>query len=390
VRQLVDDRGSIFASFKPGSAEERSKPQPGLKRMRRYAKFGGELIPISMDDLTEMRHQANGRRTESSLIVLGFKPKHAIPFHHTLAPAYLIYPSSDEEMVKGSWDAFVELHASMKRKKVVAIGEVIHRIQGTSRLVAIYPIDEVMDETEEGAAPRQKRPPGMVVTTLPFEDDMRALEPDAASEFDDKKGDLELPGIVKSDVWTKKEEDPDQLSSTAILDGTPTSDIASEELVTAAMELICRQKMEGMELGEHFENAPLTEFFNYLESVALEMPVSGEEEEFDTRLDDEMVLEAARQQIDTFQRCLPEDVEKQKSSGARKRKLVADDSGLDWEELYRTDALEDCKVPELKKYLRSVGEPVSGNKASLVLRITQHLQQTLERKTEGVAVKMET
>jgi hypothetical protein len=278
----------------------------------------------------------------------------------------------------------------MKRKKVVAIGEVIHRIQGTSRLVAIYPIDEVMDETEEGAAPRQKRPPGMVVTTLPFEDDMRALEPDAASEFDDKKGDLELPGIVKSDVWTKKEEDPDQLSSTAILDGTPTSDIASEELVTAAMELICRQKMEGMELGEHFENAPLTEFFNYLESVALEMPVSGEEEEFDTRLDDEMVLEAARQQIDTFQRCLPEDVEKQKSSGARKRKLVADDSGLDWEELYRTDALEDCKVPELKKYLRSVGEPVSGNKASLVLRITQHLQQTLERKTEGVAVKMET
>jgi hypothetical protein len=83
-------------------------------------------------------------------------------------------------------------------------------------------------------------------------------------------------------------------------------------------------------------------------------------------------------------------VEKQKSSGARKRKLVADDSGLDWEELYRTDALEDCKVPELKKYLRSVGEPVSGNKASLVLRITQHLQQTLERKTEGVAVKMET
>jgi hypothetical protein len=43
---------------------------------------------------------------------------------------------------------------------------------------------------------------------------------------------------------------------------------ASEEL-----DLIGRQRLEGMELGKDFENAANIEFFNYLESVALEAPL---------------------------------------------------------------------------------------------------------------------
>jgi hypothetical protein len=87
---------------------------------------------------------------------------------------------------------------------------------------------------------------------------------------------------------------------------------------------------------------------------------------------------------------LPEDVEISKTAGARKRKLVADDSGLDWEDLYRTDALADCKVPDLKKFLRSVGEPLSGNKGALALRVTHYLREQLEKQRNvKVAVKKE-
>jgi hypothetical protein len=309
-----------------------------------------------------------------------------------MSPAYLIYPN--DEVVKGSREAFVELHAAMLRKNVLAIGEVLHRIHWTSKLVAIYPIGEVLEEpTDDSENRRQKRPPGMMVVTLPFEDDMRTLEPDAATQ--EIEAQLGSRDLIMEDIAINCEgtiqDDPEPVTSIGTLDKN-AGNIASEKLVTAAMELVGRQRLEGWELGEDFANAALVEFFNYLESVALELPASEEEEEFDTRLDDETVLEAARDQIRRFQQCLPEDVDKPKTATARKRKLVADDSGLDWEHFYRTDALEDCKVPDLKKYLRSAGEPLSGNKAAIVLRVTQHLrlQLQLEKKQEQVTVKMET
>jgi hypothetical protein len=49
-----------------------------------------------------------------------------------------------------------------------------------------------------------------------------------------------------------------------------------------------------MELGKDLQ------FFNYLESVALEVPLGEEEEDFDTRIDDEIILDAARDQIEAM------------------------------------------------------------------------------------------
>lgn len=138
------------------------------------------------------------------------------------------------------------------------------------------------------------------------------------------------------------------------------------------------------------QNCSLIEFFNYLESVALELPASEEVEEFDTRLDESRVLGAAHAQIEQFKDCLPEDIGKKKSAAARKRKVVADDSGINWEELYRSDALEDCTLPDLKKYLRAVGEKLSGKKADIISRVTEHIKVKLEKKQNGDIVKMET
>jgi hypothetical protein len=65
-----------------------------------------------------------------------------------------------------------------------------------------------------------------------------------------------------------------------------------------------------------------------------------------------------------------------------------DDSGLNWEEMYQNDELDTCRVPDLKKYLRSVGQPLSGNKKDLLLRVKEHIQQQLTAK-KAAAVKME-
>jgi len=368
LRQMIDNSGTTFASFKSSetATEAKIRVQPGLLRLRQYARFSNELIPISKEDQREMKIQANGgehRRNKVGISLIGFRKRESIPFFHTTAANYLIYPN--EETVHGSRKAFSHLHAAMQRKKVVAIAEVLHRTVWTSRLVAIFPDDE--------STGTPKKPPGMLVMTLPFEDDMRSLEADEAIKWKN------LQGSVKMEPGSPK---PDAVEST-----DSCNIIASEDLINAAMNLMARQQLRGMELGQDFENAALVEFFNYLESVALELPVSSETEEFDTRLDDETVLQAAKAQIDAFQALLPEELKPQKQ-GQRKRKQAAkaeDDSGVDWEGLYRSDSLNDCKVPELKTYLRSVGEPVSGNKAALVVRVNKHLR----KKFDG-SVKVET
>ena len=116
----MDENGTVFAKDKLGDATDRSRPKPGKQRIREYAEFGGELIPITLEDKAELTKQANGYRESGGLTLLGFKDKNSIPFYHTLSKAYFIYP--DDEIVQGSRRAFIQLHAAMLRKNVVAIG----------------------------------------------------------------------------------------------------------------------------------------------------------------------------------------------------------------------------------------------------------------------------
>jgi hypothetical protein len=80
------------------------------------------------------------------------------------------------------------------------------------------------------------------------------------------------------------------------------------------MDLVGRQKFTHKVLGHDFDNAALTDFFNYLEAVALEVPLPEDEEEYDTRISDEVVLGSALEQIEAFLAVLPEDFEKKKAA----------------------------------------------------------------------------
>jgi Ku70/Ku80 beta-barrel domain len=329
--------------FTAPSTDQRDmqKQQTGLNRFRQFYDFAGELIPFSKRDMEEMRRMANAER-DPGLTILGFKPRNSIPFYHSVSVAYLIYPN--DEIVQGSREGFAQLHAAMLRKNVVAIGEALHRSTWQSRLVAIYPLQEVRSEDMYLA-------PSMMVTQLPFEDDMRAVLPDEASKWlSCQKGRQDM--LERSFCSS-----PQAISSNLDILATAEGDnFASEELVSAAVALMERQDLPSVELGLDFENAAMTEFYSYLKSIAFNTP--HQRHRFDTQLDEELVLQVAKREIDSFAAHLPADIEKSEAKLSRKRPrdLPPDDSCVDWKQLHEGGKIGTCKIDQLKKYLRSVGK----------------------------------
>ena len=314
-------------------------------RFRYFCRFGGEKIPINLQDKEALKKGANANHEFASLVLIGFRPKDSIPIPHVLRGAYFAYPA--EERTEGSLTAFAHLHASMLRKGVLAVGELLTRVTSTSRLVAMWPLEEEAEEMDFGdhILLNQKRPPGMMILSLPFEDEVRHLGTDAAVQ--------------------------------ALHEGGGTG-IASEEVVKVAMKLIEKQTLVDVEIGEDFENARLVKFWDYVEHKALEQPLSAAKE-FDTVLDEDAVTEFVGKEIAELAIALPEDVKPE----PKKRKLEPDDSGVDWETFYREGRLSDCKVPELKKKLRSLGEKTGGNKQILIDRLEPLLAAEFDGKQKA-------
>lgn len=355
IRMVLEkDTGKEVAKFYSSPTADQleiQKNQPGLKRFRQFFDFAGELIPFTKWDMDEMQLIANAGRGPG-LTILGFKPRDSIPSYHSVSATFLIYPNDD--VVQGSREAFAHLHSSMLRRNVLAIGEALHRSTWQSRLVAIYPLHEVASDGNYLA-------PSMMVTQLPFENDIRAVVPDEASKEFDRQMERQrslLEGGIRSN--------PDVMNSNRDVSVTNDDDysgnIASEQLVSAAMELIRRQDMPLMELGFNFENAAMTEFYTYLKNIAFR--TTHEKHDFDTRLDKEYVLQVAKREIDSFYARLPNDVVKEPSTTSRKRQrdFPPDESGIAWKALYEEDKIGACTIDQLKQYLKSEGK-------SLVLRI---------------------
>jgi hypothetical protein len=299
-------------------------------RFRTFCLFGGEKIPFSFEDKHALKQGANANPNFASLILLGFRDQTSIPVQHTLEQAYFCYPN--EERTKGSTTAFAHLHASMLRKGVVAVGELLARATATSHLVAFWPLEEEVEDVGEGEC-ILKRPPGMMIVTLPFEDELRSIATDAAVQA---------------------------------LEGG--SDIASDEVVNAAMRLVEKQTRD-VEIGEEFENARVSAFWDYVEHVALGDPLPTSKE-YDTIPDQEKMRQWVGEEANAFAAALPDDVKVE----PKKRKLVATDgNGLDWEAILRDDLIDKVLNADLKKKLSSYGEKQSGKKQDLIERLLPHL-----------------
>lgn len=378
MKQLLDHNLEIVATL---SAKGSSSTTTGLGRLRQFAQFGGEDVSMSVEDMHSIREYANGpTKNQPGLKLLGFKPIQEIPWYHSMSPVYLIY--GNDSVMKGSRSAFTELRQAMIRKQVVGIGEVLHRPQWSSRLVALIPMPDNTgakhasndDEPEGEDFVDAEFPQGIMISTLPFEDDFRSLEEDEAY-IAWKVHQQEESTSIK----VEEDEAPDEIPSVIM----NAMNFPSPDLIQAAMNLISRHGLDDtMRLGDDFENVALTEFFTYLEEVALELPVTMDEDGgskqvyYDTRPDESKIAQVLGDVIDDFRKHLPDELEsggggkgRSRVNLKRKKDTPPDDSGVDWQEVYMSDEWDSIKIPQLKTYLRSQGAPLSGNKTALINRI---------------------
>jgi hypothetical protein len=337
AQTIVKETGEVIVAS--GATDDNSGLRTGSTRLLQYVTFGTERIYLSNEDVMTIKKCSQPEIGKACLILLGFKPIDAIPIHFIINKAYFIYPT--DEGAEGSTEAFAYLHASMRKKNVVGIGELLTHSTSTSRLVALFPQDERKEVTENGYGD-QIIPPGIIVVKLPFEDDMRAIE-------------------AGNDV--------------------PVDDA----LIEKAMDLIQHQMLDDIEIGINFENKALHKFWSYIESVALDFPAPAEEI-YEMDLNEAEIWKAAGPQIAAFRDLLPREENNQSektltSVVPRKRKTLKevpeDKSGIDWLHVFRMDSLTNCKVEDLKSFLKSRGLRCSGRKADLIARVSQSISEQI-------------
>jgi Ku70/Ku80 beta-barrel domain len=179
-------------------------------RIREHVDFCGYKVPLSATDKALIADSVC-LVDYGSLSLIGFRDENSVAVHQTLERALFAYPN--EDLVLGSTVAFAHLHSSMLRKRVVAFGELVNPKATYSQFVVIRPV-----EADEEATVL-KRPPGFILNVLPCEDEMREFGADAASEM------MEAGEQVVSD-----------------------------EMMQAARQLIKKQTIKDIEIGEDLVN----------------------------------------------------------------------------------------------------------------------------------------
>lgn len=294
-----------------------------------YVEFGGEKIEMTKQEVLEIKSKSNVNPKEASLVLFGFKKREKMsrPDQLSLVDRSLFaYPN--EGMVKGSRAAFASLHEAMLRKGVIGIGELLQRVNASSRLVAIIPQEEYVDEDLLQ---------GLLLVPLAYEDDMRA---------------------------TPQGEDTD----------------ADDELVSAAVNMIKNLNLDSnVVIGESFENPVLKTFWNYIESIALgtELKEIDRDEDDTMPRDEKDVLKVCFEEIESFRKLLPED---EVAVSEKKRKIssvMTENASIDWFKAYKERILEEFTINDLKSYLRNHNLRLRGRKSDLIQRIEDHIESIL-------------
>ncbi len=301
-------------------------------------------VSISREEVATIKKECNCNPDSASLVLFGFKPLpstfEAINCFKLTEKSYFAYPN--DFMVKGSKTAFATLHASMVRKNVMAIGELLLRVTASSKLVAIIPQKEervVEDVGDDEEIYSQACPAGFLIIPLAFHENMRALP-------------------------KRHNHTPDR------------------NMVDAAKDLIRHQNIEdSIEIGQSFENPVLRRFWNYIESVALGTALQEDfAEDDDTMMNVDDILAVAGDKIYGFKNTIPQDFEDEvENKLPRKRKAAdefPDDTGIDWIHEYKSDTLHELTVAQLKIYLKANGVGVSGKKNDLIEKVKSHIEHS--------------
>ena len=245
-----------------------------------------------------------------SLILFGFKKMHTLSNTNLIGKPLVAF--GNDSIVQGSMKALYNLKQSMLKKNVYALGEFLVRKSSPSRMVAMIPQQDSFG--------------GFSIIPLPYKEEVRSVA----------SGD-----IVMADVSAVK-------TATAMVS---KSVIKSDEQFASILP----------------ENPYLDYFFNFLESVSLGGKLIKPED--GAHMNEEMMLETARKEMEEFALSLPEDEvvkndrkRKQPTNTTKKYNVNVPSESLDdvipqkWIEMYRNDEIADCTANELKDFLRSIGE----------------------------------
>ena len=331
-------------------------------RLRSFIPFGTDRVPLTEEDKKIIKKGSNSNPDFASLILIGFRPESAISEHFTIESSYVCLPPPphNSEIDPGevanhsnNYQAIACLHQAMRDAKVVAIGELLTRITSTSRLVALWPISQPIEQQEEDdqeGTGVEWPEAAFLATPLPFADEVRSAKTPTEDEMET---------------------------------ATPND---TEELVDAVSKLVQKQTLQGCEIGEAFQNAHLVQYWEYVDKLAHQESLDKQQEEEKrdyegTIIDADEILQFAKTEIEALENLLPDEEQHastKKASTKRKKALPEDESGLDWIALFRNKEVDSANVNQLKSKLKSLGERVAGRKADLVERLTRHLQSEWE------------
>ncbi|EJD49609.1 Ku DNA-binding complex, Ku70 subunit [Auricularia subglabra TFB-10046 SS5] len=266
---------------------------------------------------------------EPGLKLLGFKDRTELRFEDNVKHSLFIYPN--ESAFNGSTRTFAALLQVLAKKDKFALVVGITRANSSPAFYAMIPQEEVLDK-----AGAQIVPPGFHLIVLPFADDIRSATVESA-------------------------------------------EAASDELKDAARALINKLNVKSGYDPKKFPNPALKLHYEQLQALAFDEPYDFEKFDDPSAPPYDVIHQRAGPLLVKWKEALDEDPASEKikvtATGGTKRKAAASTVGdvADAEIRSRADAgtLDKLKVDQLKAFLRSKGQSVSGKKADLTDRIQQ-------------------
>ncbi|KAF7332555.1 SAP domain-containing protein [Mycena kentingensis (nom. inval.)] len=268
---------------------------------------------------------------EPGLKLLGFKDRKWLRFEDSVKHSVFIYP--DELTYSGSKRTFSALLKSMVKKKKIGLALGLTRRNSSPIFYALLPQEEKIDPDGE------TDPPGIHLIPLPFADDIRAAPIETACRASEETKDAAVAWISKLSVKTGSYP-PDTHPNPALAfhNAQLQATAFGEEFDADLFEDVCAPKHDVM----HKRAGKLWEAWK--EAVA----------------NDENAAEEAP-------------VEKKRGTKRKADAADGDFSDAEIRSRHAEGTLGKLTVDQLKTFLRSKGQPVSGRKDALIERVEEIL-----------------
>jgi ATP-dependent DNA helicase 2 subunit 1 len=306
--------------------------------IKKAYKYGGSQVLFSPEEIKELRNFG-----PPVLRVIGFKPQSMLPFWASVKKSTFIYPS--EEDYVGSTRVFTAFWKKLLKDKIMGLAWYIARSNATPMIVAILPSEERLDDTKG-----QVNPAGLWLYPMPFADDLRSIGPVPKKLVASDKLIDEMMPIIQQLQLPKASYDPSKYPN-------PALQWHYKILQVMALDDEVPEKPDDLTIPKYKQiNKRAGEYINKW-GITLE-------EEFQ-RLNVAQSVKRVSEEPDR----------------PKKKKLKVDNSSLDsmthgeLKDLVANEALGKYTISQLRVLLSSKRLGTSGNKADLIERIEQWVEE---------------